>query len=308
MQLRTLSSSLGLLLALVGAGFCVFDEEPLVDFTDLNVLHVGLFCLSLAAVVAELTTRARAGHFVHKDTLSLLAAAAFWVHLDNYVRALLLVLSFHALTPLEIDLLELVEIYHSCASWLVCEIVPPFLLISLAHTLTLGLNLALAQGRRRLQLGLLLCILGCLAGAQLLLVWDTLLAGLSSIIDTTEVAAFYAQPKTNLTYDQARGVTDQFEWHRERVCPFVFRFEDLYFFLFRLLLVYSLGLVLAAWLLLLADFARAAPRGLSFTQLAVGVLWLEHAWVAAVLPFLLTGAAGVRLLARTAAELGGCLG
>ena len=88
----------------------------------------------------------------------------------------------------------------------------------------------------------------------------------------------------------------------------MFRFEDLYFFLFRLLLVYSLGLAVAVWLFVLSDFSRTSPRRLSFTQLAVGVLWLEHAWIAAVLPVLLTGVTGVRLLVRTSAELGGCFG
>lgn len=96
--------------------FCIFDEEPVFDYTDLNLLHVVLFAVSLCVVIAELVTRARFGHFTYKDVVSLLAAMAFWQQLDNYVRALLFIFAIHALTPLELDLLELTEAYHVSAS------------------------------------------------------------------------------------------------------------------------------------------------------------------------------------------------
>lgn len=128
------------------------------------------------------------------------------------------------------------------------------------------------------------------------------LAGLSLAAEAVDVAAFYTQPKTALSYDQGRRVSDQFDWHRARSSAFVMRFEDLYFFIFRLLFLYTLLLTTGVWLLILVDFARQAARPLSYTQIAVGALWLEHAWVGAMLPVILVGAAGLRLLARAVAE------
>ena len=67
-------------------------------------------------VFFELTLRSRFGQFVYKDTVSMFALFTFWFGLENYVRLLLLVFSSHALTPLEIELIELVEVYQYMSS------------------------------------------------------------------------------------------------------------------------------------------------------------------------------------------------
>ena len=98
---------------------------------------------------------------------------------------------------------------------------------------------------------------------------------------------------------------DQFEWHREKPYAAVLRFDDLYFFLFRLSLVYSLTMAVGVWLFILIDFARSAIRPLSYTAVAVGALWLEHAVFASILPCALVAFTGLRLLARTVFETAG---
>lgn len=169
MRLAGVADSLTLLGVLAVSAFCIFDEEPVLDFTDLNVLHVALFALSIAAILAELAARARYGHYLYKDTASLLAAMAFWLHIDNYVRAVWLILAFHALTPLEIDLIELVEAYHTAAAWLAAEILPALLCVAAAHGALAVLNLGVVAGRLRLLVGALLGLVALLATALILL-------------------------------------------------------------------------------------------------------------------------------------------
>jgi len=60
--------------------------------------------------------RARFGQYLFKDTATLLALFTFWFGLENYIRLLLFVFASHALTPLEAELLELVEVYQYMSS------------------------------------------------------------------------------------------------------------------------------------------------------------------------------------------------
>lgn len=75
-----------------------------------------LLVISLFVVFFELTMRSRFGQFLYKDAASLFALFTFWFGLENYIRLLLLVFSSHALTPLEAELMELVEVYQYMSS------------------------------------------------------------------------------------------------------------------------------------------------------------------------------------------------
>ena len=65
------------------------------------------------------------------------------------MRLLFLVFALHTLTPLEVELLELVDVYNSMANFISTDLVGPFLLLTIAYGLTLGLGLALASLQRR---------------------------------------------------------------------------------------------------------------------------------------------------------------
>lgn len=53
------------------------DDECVLDFTDLNILHVFLFTFSVCAILAEQTLRARYGQQAYVDTSALGAALTF---------------------------------------------------------------------------------------------------------------------------------------------------------------------------------------------------------------------------------------
>jgi hypothetical protein len=55
--------------------FCIFDEEPVLDWSDLNVLHIWILVLSALVVYFDLLLRSRVGQYVMKDLT--VAAAAF---------------------------------------------------------------------------------------------------------------------------------------------------------------------------------------------------------------------------------------
>lgn len=93
--------------------FLSFDEEPILDLSDFNLIHVWLVVFSALVVYFDLLLRARFGQFVTKDLTSLVAAFTFMWGLENYVRILLVVFCLHNLMPLEVDLFELVELYQA---------------------------------------------------------------------------------------------------------------------------------------------------------------------------------------------------
>jgi hypothetical protein len=82
------------------------------------------------------------------------------------------------------------------------------------------------------------------------------------------------------------------------------RFEDLYFFFLQLFLLWDLVCSLVCWLYLLASSFDGRTVGLSYTQLGVGLLWLEHVCYAVVSVCFTLGVATLRILTRTPGELG----
>ena len=101
--------------------------------------------------------------------------------MENYIRLLLLVFCLHNLSPLEGDLVELVEVYQAWGAWLVAEVGAGLGLLGVLVGLVYGLGLSLGSGSASLVLGwLLLLCLGHLGGA-LALAWDLAVAGLSGV-------------------------------------------------------------------------------------------------------------------------------
>ena len=67
----TFSTALVLSMLLFG------DEEPLVDFSDLNLAHAALFLVCALAVCWDNFSRARHGQLVHKDRMLLFSSMSF---------------------------------------------------------------------------------------------------------------------------------------------------------------------------------------------------------------------------------------
>lgn len=77
MRLQALREHACLLVWVAGVSFCCFDEEPILDLTDLNALHIWVLVLSLCVVLYEPTLRARSGQLVYKDFVTLAAIFTF---------------------------------------------------------------------------------------------------------------------------------------------------------------------------------------------------------------------------------------
>lgn len=159
-------------------------------------MHVWLLALSVSVILFEPTLRARAGQFVYKDFVSMAAALTFWLGMENYIRALLVVFFLHGLLPLEVDLLEQTELLLAYSSWITLEVLPGCLILAALFGAAHLLNLALSFGQLRLVW--LLCVgisLGVLLVAGVL-GWDFIVAGLSSVVEWEQAEVFYLQPRT----------------------------------------------------------------------------------------------------------------
>lgn len=165
---------------------------------------------------------------------TLIAPITFWAGLENYFRLIIVIFGAHSLTPLETDLTETVEVYRNISTWLSYEVGPSLVLLISATGLATRLNLYINAGYPQLELALVSTIVLILGTAAAVLLWDTVLSGLHEFSKSVDPSVFYLQAKTTLTYDQAWGAADQFEWHKERVRPFVMRFEDMTVFFLQL--------------------------------------------------------------------------
>jgi hypothetical protein len=137
------------------------------------------------------------------------------------------------------------------------------------------------------------------------LAWDFLIASFSSIVEWEQAEVFYLQPRTGWTYNRALRVADQFEWHRERTSPYSLKFEDLYFFFLQLLLVWDVICSTVVWFYIFANCFMGRGLTLSYTQLSLGFLWLEHLGVALLFNTLTICASSFRTLFRAPGEFGG---
>jgi hypothetical protein len=220
------------------------------------------------------------------------------------MRVILLVFCLHNLLPMEMDLMETIEVYQSWGAWLSSEIlIGSFGLVFLLG-ITYTLNLCLSSGNDSLISGLILLLTIGHLTMIVLLGWDLAINGLSSFSSWEESEVFYQQPSAAWTYDRALNSGDLFEWHRERTWPYSIRFEDLYFFFFQLLIIWDLMCGLFFWSMVLATSLGVNGRSVSFIQVAVGLLWLENLCMAFFL--LLVGLAwvGLRVWSRMPIELG----
>jgi len=91
-------------------------------------------------VVWENIVRARYGQFVYKDQVLLFSTFSFWFALENYCRVVVIGFCFHCLTPLELELIELVEVYQTMLTWYSAELFPLFIVLVLLFTVVVVVN------------------------------------------------------------------------------------------------------------------------------------------------------------------------
>lgn len=88
--------------------------------------------------------RARLGQFVYKDQVLLYAFLTFWWHTETYARLIVIIFCLHCLTPLEIELMELTEVFYSASNWAVTYFIPTLLwgtsVMGLVYLLNVSLN------------------------------------------------------------------------------------------------------------------------------------------------------------------------
>jgi hypothetical protein len=304
MRAGSLREAALLVLVIAGASFCVFDEEPILDLSDWSLLQVLLLVGSIAVTVFELVQRARFGQSTAKDQAALVAALTFWFSIENYLRAIIVVFFFHSLIPFEAELFELIVAQSQLTTWLATGVVPSLSLFVAALVLSRLLGQLLAAGRRVAFMAALVALNALLLASWLVLSWDLLCAGLSSLGTLGSAEVFYLQSRSALTYDHQVGAADQFEWHCERARPFAMRFEDLYVFVVQLFNCLSLAVCVVAWWLLSLDLAQQRACPTSFTFIALGTMHLEHAFGAFACSFFCHLYPGLRLAFAQPFEFG----
>lgn len=111
MRLSSFYEALGLVLLLSVISFCSLDEEPVFDFSDWNLTHVCLLGLGFFSFSWENILRARSGAYVYKDLVLLYATFFFVYSLERYMQLIQIVFFCHCLAPLEVDLMDSVEVF-----------------------------------------------------------------------------------------------------------------------------------------------------------------------------------------------------
>jgi hypothetical protein len=285
--------------------FLFFDEEPFFDPTDWNIVHVFLFLTCCLIVIWENVVRARYGQFVYKDQVLLFSTFSFWFALENYSRLIVIIFCFHCLTPLELELVELVEVFQSVVCWYTAEILPCLIALSIVLVLIIFLNFFLNWHQFRMCVLLVFLITFILISNLLFVVWDFISSSLSSCLFNSNPKQFYIQNRTTLSYNMSLASEDAYDWHISQPQTFVFRFEDVYFFYLQLFNVVALYSCVFVWLFFLQDIliiSGESTRG-SFTFLGVCSRWVDHAVWCFVYSHVSVLLVGLRLWLRISTEL-----
>lgn len=300
MRLASFTEAAGLIMLWSLLSFCILDEEPVFDFSDWNLTHVCLLGLGFFSFVWENLLRARAGAYVYKD-LVLVYATFFYVYsLERYMQLIQIVFFCHCLAPLEVDLMDSVEVfleYFGIASlYLTCAVLGTILISAIAF---IG-AVSLTQGRlvvARL-CGALVTV--ALVMGWLAVGWDLSINSLSLLDVTNGAELLYAHSPSTLTYNSTSNTPDQFDWHKEQTRAFMVRFEVFYLFAMQLFLFVSLGLAAWVWGLITLDVLSSTQRGLTFWGL--GLRNLVHLITTNILSFILLGLPYMRVFLHTPLE------
>lgn len=264
--------------------FFFFDEEPLLDPTDWNIVHTIFLFLALLVVVNENTVRARFGQFVYKDQVLLFATFSFWFSIENWSRLIVVFFCFHCLTPLELELIDLVDIFSGLSSWAAANLLPFWIFSGLSYVALAFVNLNVQSLNRRTTLLVLSMLFVASLLCFLTMIWDFLLSSLTSTSFACDRASlYYNNTRTPTAYDSVLGGSDFFDWHRSSSESTVIRFEDSYCFFLQLLNIVAFYAYLIVFLFLLIDFSgitgtteSSGMHSVSTTYIGILMRWLDH--------------------------------
>lgn len=287
MRLPSLYEAFGLVFFWSLLSFFMLDEEPIFDFSDWNLTHVILLGLGFFSFSWENILRSRSGAYVYKDLVLLYATFFFVYSLERYMQLVQIVFFCHCLAPLEIDLMDSVEVfleYFAIASAYLSVSVVWVTLLSLIALLG-AINLSFG----RLVFSRLLASVVCigLALSWLVVGWDLSINSLSLLDIGGGSSLLYAHSPTSLTYNSISNNIDQFDWHKEQVRPFMVRFEAFYLFAMQLFLFLTLGLGAWVWGLISLDSQGTDTRAITFWGL--GIRNLTHIITTNLISFVLLG-------------------
>lgn len=187
------------------------DEEPVFDPTDWNLVHIILFLLSLLIVIWDNIVRARYGQFVYKDQVLLFSTFSFWFSLENYIRLIVIFFCFHCLSPFELELVELVEVYGSLLVWYSGDMLFLLMALVLIYTLTLALNMSWQWFSGRYQLLAVGIISLFLIFSLLFLLWDLLISSASSCVFHNNANSYYNSTRSANSYGMVLRVEDSYD-------------------------------------------------------------------------------------------------
>jgi hypothetical protein len=200
----------------------------------------------------------------------------------------------HCLAPLEIDLMDSVEVFLEY--FFIASIYISISAVWVTNLAVVALIGAIGLSFGRPLLSQVCSVLVCvgLVFAWLVLGWDLSINSLS-LLDMGEGAELlYSHSPSSLTYNSISNNADQFDWHKEQTRPFMVRFEVFYLFAMQLFLFISLGLAAWVWGFISLDCLSNPSRAITFWGL--GLRGLVHVVATAVISFTLLGLPYVRAL------------
>lgn len=294
MRLLSFTEAGSLVILWAFLSFVMLDEEPVFDFSDWNLTQVVLLGLGLIAFVWENVLRARSGAYVYKDIVLLYATFFFVFSIERYMQLIQVVFFCHCLAPLEIDLMDSVEVFLEYFSMASFYLAYTTLWVTLLWVLAMVGSLSLAANR--LKLGQLCAVTVCLGIvlSWLLVGWDLSINSLSILDAGAGAELLYSHSPSAMTYNSISNVGDQFDWHKEQIRPFMVRFETFYMFAMQLFLFVSLGLNAWVWGFLTLDILLGQTK--AFTFWGLGLRTLSHVIATNVISFSLLGLPFLRAL------------
>jgi hypothetical protein len=209
----------------LASAWLLYDEEPILDLTDLGLVQSLCLLAAATSVFWENIGRAGVGYFTSRDRQLGFWTLTFLVGLDLYFKLVVLVFFGHSLAPLWVDQVESTTLYAFCLGtyW--------GLGVQILGMLTLTLGTLYASQRTPYWLPLLLILgggLGVSAG-------DLLVSGLTSSSTKSQPTPYGFTPSA-CTYENRLGGSG-FDWHKSTTQPNSFFFVDAASFFYGLLLL-----------------------------------------------------------------------
>lgn len=286
--------------------FITTDEEPFIDFTDWNIVHVIIFLFCVKVIVWDSLLRSKYGQWIYKDQVLILSTFNFWYQIENYCRIIIIGFCIHCLTPLESELVDLVDVFQNILVWYTSDILPTTLCISIIMLLIYLVNFFINWQYRRLLVLTSSFIVFLISINLLIIIWDFISSSLSNYIFQNNPKQLYIQNRTNISYNMLFQVEDMYDWHISQPQTFVFRFEDLYFFYLQLFNIVSLYSCCFIWILFLHNILNN-KLSIPYTSnlfLGICIRWTDHTFWCFLYSHIIVIFTSIRIYLRLTLELG----